>query len=221
MSQETWTAVDRYIETHLLTDDPVLKEALAANAKAGLPPIDVSPAQGKFLQLLATIQGARRVLEIGTLGGYSTICLGRALPSDGMIISLEATARHAEVARANIAKAKLRCQVEVRVGLALETLPKLQAERLPPFDLVFIDADKENSGNYLEWAMKLTQSGSVIICDNVVRSGALVDANNTTPPLRGTRELFERMENDPKLSATAIQTVGLKGYDGFAIARVL
>ncbi|WP_326583162.1 O-methyltransferase [Streptomyces sp. NBC_00487] len=217
----TWDDVDVYFTTHLAPDDEALEAALRDNEAAGLPAIDVAANQGKFLHLLAQIQGARRILEIGTLGGYSTIWLGRALPADGRLISLEYSARHAEVACRNIARAGLDGLVEVRVGPALESLPKLTDENPEPFDLVFIDADKANNPHYVEWALKLTRAGSVIVVDNVVRGGRVADADSTEPDVRGTRAAIELIATHPKLSGTAIQTVGTKGYDGFALARVL
>ncbi|UUU34281.1 O-methyltransferase [Streptomyces sp. CA-210063] len=217
----TWNDVDDYFTTHLAPNDEALAAALRDNEAAGLPAIDVAANQGKFLHLLAQIQGARRILEIGTLGGYSTIWLGRALPADGRLISLEYSARHAEVANRNIARAGLDTLVEVRVGPALESLPKLTDENPEPFDLVFIDADKANNPHYVEWALKLTRAGSVIVVDNVVRGGRVADADTTEPDVRGTRAAIELIATHPKLSGTAIQTVGSKGYDGFALARVL
>ncbi|MEE1766405.1 MULTISPECIES: O-methyltransferase [unclassified Streptomyces] len=216
----TWDDVDAYFSTHLAPNDEALAAALRDNEAAGLPAIDVAANQGKFLHLLALIQGARRILEIGTLGGYSTIWLARALPADGRLISLEYSARHAEVACRNIARAGLDGLVEVRVGPALESLPKLTDENPEPFDLVFIDADKANNPHYVEWALKLTRTGSVIVVDNVVRGGRVADAGSTEPDVRGTRAAIELIATHPKLSGTALQTVGSKGYDGFALARV-
>lgn len=218
---QLWNNVDDYFTTLLAPADDTLTAALRDSDTAGLPPIGVAPNQGKLLQLLAQIQGARRILEIGTLGGYSAIWLGRALPADGRLITLEYDAKHAEVARGNLARAGLDKIAEVRVGPALESLPKLADENPEPFDLVFIDADKVNNPHYVEWAVKLTRPGSLIVLDNVVRSGAVTDAGSTDPSVRGTRAALELMASHPKLSATAIQTVGSKGYDGFALARVL
>jgi predicted O-methyltransferase YrrM len=215
-----WTAVDRYINELFVPQDDALDAALEASAAAGLPSIDVAPNQGKLLYLLARMQGARTILEIGTLGGYSTIWLARALPAEGRLITLEADARHAEVARANIARAELAKIVEVRVGKALNSLPRLAAEDRGPFDLIFIDADKGNNPKYFEWAMKLARRGSVIIADNVVRDGAVIDAKSHDSDVRGIRRFNEMVAADPRVSATAIQTVGSKGYDGFAIALV-
>jgi predicted O-methyltransferase YrrM len=217
----TWDDVDDYFTTRLSPNDEALTAALRDNEAGGLPAIDVAANQGKFLQLLAQIQGARRILEIGTLGGYSTIWLGRALPADGRLISLEYSARHAEVATRNLARAGLDALVEVRVGPALESLPKLADENPGPFDLVFIDADKANNPHYIEWALRLTRAGSVVVVDNVVRGGRVTDADSTDPDIRGTRAAIELIAAHPKLSGTAIQTVGGKGYDGFALARVL
>ena len=219
MEVELWTAVDHYLGDLLVSADPVLEAALAASAAAGLPAINVSPVQGKLLQLLARAIGARNVLEIGTLGGYSTIWLARALPDGGRVISLEADARHAEVARTNIARAGLDDKVEVRLGMALDLLPTL-TERSEPFDFVFIDADKPNNAAYFDWALKLSRPGSIIIVDNVVRDGDVVDAASDSPTVQGVRRFLERLAAEPRVSATAIQTVGSKGYDGFAIALV-
>ncbi|MCF3131378.1 O-methyltransferase [Streptomyces olivochromogenes] len=218
---QLWDDVDFYFSTHLSPDDEVLQAALRDSEAAGLPHVNVTASQGKLLQLLAQIQDARHILEIGTLGGYSTIWLGRALPEDGRLISLEYSAKHAEVATRNIARAGLERIVEVRVGPALESLPKLADENPAPFDLVFIDADKANNANYLEWALKLTRAGSLIIVDNVVRDGRVLDAEGAEPDVRGTRAAIEMIGSHPRLTGTAVQTVGSKGYDGFALARVL
>ncbi|CAL9443625.1 O-methyltransferase [Streptomyces griseomycini] len=219
-----WHEVDAYLTARLLPDaleDEALAAALRDSEAAGLPPIAVSPAQGKLLQLLAQVQGARHILEIGTLGGYSTIWLGRALPADGRLISLEYDPRHAEVAVRNIARAGLDRQVEVRVGPALESLPELADENPPPFDLVFIDADKVNNPHYVEWALKLTSTGSLIVLDNVVRGGRVADPGDTDPDVLGTRAALDLIGSHPRLSGTAVQTVGAKEYDGFALVRVL
>ncbi|MGP4092689.1 O-methyltransferase [Streptomyces sp. KR55] len=218
---QTWDAVDDYFRTHLSPDDEPLQAALRDSEAAELPRVNVTAPQGKLLQLLAQIQGARTILEIGTLGGYSTIWLGRALPAEGRLISLEYSAKHAEVATRNIARAGLDKLVEVRVGPALESLPQLADENPPPFDLVFIDADKANNAHYVEWALKLTRAGSLIIVDNVVRGGRVTEADSTEPDVQGTRAAIELIGSHPRLSGTAIQTVGSKGYDGFALARVL
>lgn len=217
VSQELWGAVDQYITDLLVPSDPALEAALEASAAAGLPAINVAPNQGKLLEILARLTGARAILEIGTLGGYSTIWLARALPADGRLITLEADPKHAEVARANIARAGLAASVEVRLGKALETLPAVAAEGHGPFDLVFIDADKPNNPDYFAWAMRLTRPGSLIIVDNVVRDGAVADPNSTDPSVQGVRRLNEIVAAEPRVSATAIQTVGSKGYDGLAI----
>lgn len=218
---QLWDDVDAYFTTHLAPDDEALEAALRESDAAGLPQVNVTAAQGKFLQLLARIQGARTILEIGTLGGYSTIWLARALPADGHLVTLEYSARHAEVATRNIARANLDALVDVRVGPALESLPKLADDNPPPFDLVFIDADKGNNPHYLEWALKLTSTGSLIVVDNVVRGGRVADADDTADDVRGTRAAIELIGSHPRLSGTALQTVGSKGYDGFALARVL
>jgi len=219
MTEELWTAVDRYFSELLVSADPALDEALAASAAAGLPAINVSPVQGKLLHLLARSIGARNVLEIGTLGGYSTIWLARALPDGGRVISLEADPRHAEVARANIARAGLNDRVEVRLGLALDLLPGL-AESTEPFDFIFIDADKPNNAAYFDWALRLSRVGAIIIVDNVVRGGDVIAAASDSPTVQGVHRFLERLAAEPRVSATAIQTVGSKGYDGFAIAFV-
>ncbi|WP_225821059.1 O-methyltransferase [Streptomyces naphthomycinicus] len=218
---QLWDDVDDYFISHLSPDDEALRAALRDSEAAGLPAIAVTAAQGKFLHLLAQVQGARNVLEIGTLGGYSTIWLGRALPEDGRLISLEYNAKHADVAARNIARAGLERVVEVRVGPALESLPKLADENPAPFDLVFIDADKANNAHYVEWALRLTRAGSLIVVDNVVRDGRVADARSTEPDVVGSRAAIEMIATHPRLSGTALQTVGRKGYDGFALARVL
>ncbi|GKQ34179.1 O-methyltransferase [Streptomyces sp. A012304] len=218
---QVWDAVDAYFTAHLAPDDEVTAAALRDSDAAGLPGINVTASQGKLLQLLAEIQGARAILEIGTLAGYSTIWLGRALPPDGRLISLEYDPRHAEVAVRNIARAGLDKQVEVRVGAALDSLPLLADENPPPFDLVFIDADKANNAHYVEWALRLTRAGSLIVLDNVVRGGRVADADSESDDVRGTRAALELIGSHPRLTGTAIQTVGTKGYDGFALARVL
>ncbi|MFE4047857.1 O-methyltransferase [Streptomyces sp. YIM B13518] len=220
---QLWHEVDDYLTGRLLSDvpDDALAAALRDSDAAGLPPIAVSPLQGKLLQLLAQVQGARHILEIGTLGGYSTIWLGRALPADGRLISLEHDPGHAEVAVRNIARAGLDRQVEVRVGAALDSLPELADENPPPFDLVFIDADKANNPRYVEWAIRLTSTGSLIVLDNVVRGGRVADPDNTDPDVLGTRAALDLIGSHPRLSGTALQTVGAKDYDGFALARVL
>ena len=219
-NNDKWTAVDDYFGEWLSPPDPALDAALAANEAAGLPHIDVTPSQGKFLHLIARLSCSRKILEIGTLGGYSTIWLARALPEDGRLITLEASARHAEVARSNIARAGLSAIVDLRLGPALETLPQLERENVAPFDLIFIDADKASNAEYLKWALRLSRRGSVIIVDNVVRDGAVVESGNADPDIQGIRRMFEMMANEPRLSGTALQTVGKKGYDGFVFALV-
>jgi predicted O-methyltransferase YrrM len=220
VTQKHWTEVDRYLADLLLPPDPALESALHTSAAAGLPPIQVSPMLGRLLMVLAQAQGARRILEIGTLGGYSTIWLARALPADGLLISLEANPKHAEVAAQNIARAGLAHVVEIMVGRALDTLPQLAAAGGDPFDLFFIDADKASYGEYLQWALKLSRPGSLIIADNVVQHGAIVDGASHDPAVQGARSFHERLAAEPRVNATAIQTVGSKGYDGFAIAFV-
>jgi len=218
--EERWMAVDDYITDLLAPPDPVLEAALQTSAAAGLPPAQVAPNQGKLLALLAQIHGARTILEIGTLGGYSTIWLARALPEGGRLITLEADPNHAEVARANLARAGLSEVVEIRLGRALETLPQLAAEGRGPFDLIFLDADKPNNPEYLAWALRLSRPGSLIIADNVVRGGAVLDADSTDANVQGIRRFFDLLAADSRVRATAIQTVGSKGYDGFALAVV-
>ena len=220
MSQDQWTAVDAYIVDRLAPSDAALDHALDANAAGGLPAHDVSPAQGKLLHLIARTAGARRVLEIGTLGGYSTIWLARAVPEDGLVVTLEAVSAHADIARDNIARAGLSARVDLRVGPALESLPLIEAEGLGPFDLIFIDADKPSNPQYLAWALKLARPGAVIIGDNVVRDGAVVDPASDDPRVQGVRAFFDMIAAEPRLSATAIQTVGAKGWDGFVFAVV-
>jgi predicted O-methyltransferase YrrM len=219
--QQQWIAVDRYITDALVPSDPGLDAALEASAAGGLPQIQVSPAQGKFLHLLARAQGARRILEIGTLGGYSTIWLARALPPDGHLITLEADAHHADVARANFVHAGLAEVVELRVGRALDTLPHIASEHRGPFDFIFIDADKPSNADYFTWALKLSRLGTLIIIDNVIRDGAVIDSASTDPDVQGVRRLNELLAVERRVSATAIQTVGSKGYDGFAMALVI
>jgi predicted O-methyltransferase YrrM len=221
MSQSQWTAVDAYFAQQLVEHDPALQAALEMSAEAGLPPINVTPNQGKLLHLLARLQGARRILEIGTLGGYSTIWLARALPDDGHLVSLEAVAKHAQLAEANIARAGLAGIVEIRLGPALETLPKLAEEARGPFDLTFIDADKERIPEYFRWALEMSHPGSVVIVDNVVRQGAVADEAAADPDVKGVRRFIEMLAAEPRVTATAVQTVGSKGWDGFAIALVI
>ncbi len=220
MNRNRWNAVDAYFTETIVIPDRTLEEALAANAAAGLPSIDVSAPQGKLVHLLARMTGARKALEIGALGGYSTIWLARALPDDGKLVTLELNERHAAVARENVARAGLAGKVEVRTGAALALLPKIEAEGLAPFDFIFIDADKTNNAAYLEWGLRLSRPGTAIVVDNVVRDGALVDAASADPDVIGTRRMFEMMARESRLSATAIQTLGAKGWDGFALAVV-
>jgi predicted O-methyltransferase YrrM len=225
MEEELWTAVDGYIADHLLAADPVLDAALRASREEGLTRGAVAPNQGKLLEILARVQGARSILELGTLGGYSTIWLARALPEGGRLISLEADPRHAEVARKNIANAGLAGVVQVRVGAALETLPQLVAEGAGPFDLIFIDADKRNNPGYLDWSLRLSRPGTLIIADNVVRAGLIIDPDGSDPRLgeggvQALRRFYELLAAEPRVSATAIQTVGSKGHDGFVLALV-
>jgi predicted O-methyltransferase YrrM len=223
--QRRWDEVDRYITDLLLPEGAALEAAVRASADAGLPPIAVTASQGKLLELLARVQGARTILELGTLGGYSTIWLARALPAGGRLITLEAEPRYAELARANIAQAGFGDVVELRVGPALETLPQLAAEGTGPFDLIFIDADKNNYPGYFEWSLKLSRPGTLIVGDNVVRDGAILDPDADDPSggnatIKGVRRFYELLAAEPRVSATAIQTVGAKGYDGFVLAIV-
>jgi predicted O-methyltransferase YrrM len=220
MQEAKWGACDRYIEERLIKPAEAQPETLRANAEAGLPQIDVSPAQGKFLHLIARAIAPRRILEIGTLGGFSTVWLARALVPGGKLISLEFEPKHLEVARKNIAREGLSDRVDLRVGAALDLLPAVEAEGFGPIDFAFVDADKENNANYFKWALKLARPGALIVVDNVVRSGGVVDAANTDPMIVGTRALFDAVGAEPRVSASAVQTVGLKGWDGFLIATV-
>ncbi len=220
MTKKLWTAVDQYTTDLLLPEDAHLDAALAASEAAGLPPISVSPSQGKLLMLLAQLAGAKHILEIGTLGAYSSIWLARALAPGGCMITLEANSRHAEVARGNIARAGLAEVVEVRLGDARAGIQQLAAEGRDPFDLIFIDADKHGIPHYLEWSLTLSHAGTVIIVDNVIRDGAVIDAKSEDPNVIGVRRMHEMLAAEPRLSATTIQTVGSKGYDGFTLALV-
>jgi predicted O-methyltransferase YrrM len=220
MTQEVWAAVDEYLGGLLAPNDAALEQALRTSAEASLPPINVSATQGKLLQIMARSIGARNILEIGTLGAYSTIWMARALPAGGKVITLEADAKHADVARKNIAFAGLSEVIELRFGPALETLPTLAAEKLPPFDVVFIDANKSQMPEYFDWALKLTRRGGLIFADNVVRSGKVVDANSDNADIQGVRRFLEIASREPRVSATAMQTVGGKSYDGFALLLV-
>lgn len=219
MNQPTWTAVDGYFSDVLLTADSVLEQAVKASEAAGMPQHQVAPNQGKLLQILVQMMGAKNILEIGTLAGYSTIWLGRAVATDGRVVTLEANPAYAEVAKQNIALAGLADVVDVRVGKAIDTLPQL--EELAPFDFIFIDADKPSNPDYLRWSLKLSRPGTIIVGDNVVRNGAVVEPDSADPKVQGVREFLQMIADEPRLSATAIQTVGSKGYDGFAIAQVL
>jgi predicted O-methyltransferase YrrM len=221
MTQEVWTAVDQYINSLLAPSDAVLDEALAASAAANLPSIQVSPAQGKMLQVLARLVSARNILEIGTLGGYSTIWMARALPPGGRVLTLEASDHHADVAAANFARADLQNVIELRRGKALDTLPHVATEGRGPFDFIFIDANKSNMAEYFDWAVKLSRRGSLILADNVIRNGGVIDAASDDPDIQGVRRFNERVAEDCRVSATEIQTVGSKGYDGFALIAVI
>ncbi|MEP6507226.1 MAG: O-methyltransferase [Gemmatimonadales bacterium] len=221
MTQELWSAVDNYIDGQLALNDAALDASIVANASGGLPAIDITASQGKLLQMLARLAGARRILEIGTLGGYSTIWLARALPADGRLISLEFDPSHAAVAKSNIERAGLSAIVDVRIGAALDSLPIIASQNEGPFDLCFIDADKVNNPSYLEWAIKLSRKGSVIIVDNVVRGGGLADASSNDEAIVASRKVVEMIGRDPRLEGTVMQTVGTKGYDGFAVAMVV
>ncbi|HQZ44666.1 MAG TPA: O-methyltransferase [Usitatibacteraceae bacterium] len=222
MSQETWSAVDACLADALIGNDAILEAALRDSEKAGLPAISVSPPQGRFLNLLARVQGARNILEIGTLGGYSAIWLARALPpGGGRLVTLEVDAKHADVARANLARAGFANIAQVRLGRAIDTLPELEREGAGPFDFVFIDADKPSNPDYFTWAIALSRRGTVIVVDNVVRAGAVADAASRDAAVLGVRRLIQMMGMEKRVSATAIQTVGSKGYDGFAVALVI
>jgi predicted O-methyltransferase YrrM len=218
--QDKWSEVDRYFNALLSPSDPLLDGALKASGAAGLPAIHVSPNQGKLLFLLARLREAHTVLEIGTLGGYSTIWLARALPSGGHLVTLEADPQHAAVAQDNITRAGLGGVVELRLGPALDTLPALAAEGRAPFDFIFIDADKQSYPEYFAWSLKLDHRGTLIVADNVVRKGAVTDADSPDPLIRGVRRFLERVAAEPRVTASAIQTVGSKGYDGFALILV-
>jgi predicted O-methyltransferase YrrM len=220
MSQDVWSAVDNYICATLLAPDEALSATLRDSEAADLPNHNVAPNQGKFLYLLAKMKNARRILEIGTLGGYSTIWLARALPANGLLISLEVNAANAALATANVARAGLKEVVEIRLGAALDSLRVLCEDAVDPFDVIFIDADKRNNPAYLEWSLKLACSGAVIIGDNVVRDGAVADASSDDPNVIGIRGFLNMMGDHPRLEATALQTVGSKGYDGFSLAIV-
>jgi predicted O-methyltransferase YrrM len=220
MTQDLWTTVDNYVSEMLVPPDKALAEALEASADSGLPEIAVAPNQGKFLMLLARSINASNILEIGTLGGYSTMWLARALPKEGRVVTLEAVPRHAEVARANFKRAGLADIIDLRLGKALDTLPKLAAEKPAPFDFVFIDADKENIPDYFTWSLKLTRPGSIIVVDNVIRDGEVINARSKDPSVKGVRRFNEILKDEKRVSATSIQTVGVKGYDGFTLALV-
>jgi len=219
--QAVWTAVDRYLIDLFQLSDPALEAALRDSAAAGLPSIAVSPPQGRLLLLLARAMRAKNILELGTLGGYSSIWLARALPPGGRLVTLEVDPKHAGVARSNIARAGLAEVVEVRLGPALETLPRLVTEGTGPFDLIFIDADKPGYTDYLTWALKLSQPGTLLIADNVVRDGAVIDPETRDANVQGIRRFNQALAAEPRVSATVLQMVGTKGYDGFAIALVL
>jgi predicted O-methyltransferase YrrM len=220
MNQKVWEAVDQYLDKMLIPPDSTLKDALATASKAKLPAIQVSSVQGKLLHLLVHIMGARNILEIGTLGGYSTIWMARALPEGGRIITLEADPRHAEVARKNFERSGVANKVELRLGKALDTLPQVAADGRGPFDMFFIDANKSNMPEYFEWSLKLARAGSVIIADNVVREGAVLDAKSKDADIQGVRRFLGMVGKERRVSGTALQTVGTKNYDGFALVLV-
>ena len=221
MAQDLWTAVDNYIADLFIQQDFALQAALDSSAAAGLPTINVSPSQGKLLHLLARVQGARKILELGTLGGYSTIWLARALPPDGRLISLEVDPKRAEIARANIARAELANMVEIKVGRAADSMQKLLAEGRGPFDLIFIDADKPSYAEYLQWSLKLSRPGTLILADNVIRKGAVADPASTDENVRGIRKFNEVLAAETRVTTSVIQTVGSKGYDGLALILVI
>lgn len=220
MSQEQWTAVDAYFDGLFIGEDPIQEAVLADSDAAGLPKINVAPNQGKLLMLLAQIQGAKAILEVGTLGGYSTIWLGRALPADGHLVTLEYDQKHAEVARKNIERAGMTDKVEVRVGLAVDHLAGLVDEGHDPFDMIFLDADKVNYPNYLTWSLRLSRPGTLIVADNVVRDGEVVNAGSDDENVIGVRQFSQMLAEEPRVDSIALQTVGSKGYDGFALIRV-
>jgi predicted O-methyltransferase YrrM len=220
MDRALWTRVDDYLSRTLVPDDAALAAALTASDAAGLPAIQVTPNQGRFLELLARSLGARAILELGTLGGYSTLWLARGLAPGGRLVTLEAEARHAEVARASFARAGLSEIISIRVGPALDMLPKLVAEGAGPFDLVFIDADKPSLPDYFQWSLRLSRPGTVLVVDNVVRDGEVADAGSADPSVQGVRRMNALIAAEPRVSATALQTVGSKGYDGFAFVLV-
>ncbi len=221
MTQDTWTKIDHYYQDRLTTKDAVLDAALTSGNAAGMPAIDVSPNQGALLHILALAPGTKKILEIGTLAGYSTICLARALPADGRLVTLEFEPAHAKVAQANIDNAGLTDRVEIRVGKAIDHLPTLAEENVGPFDLIFIDADKASIPDYFTWALKLSRIGSLIIVDNVVRDGEVLNANSDDPDIQGIRRFADMLHTEPRVTATTMQTVGAKGYDGLTLARVI
>jgi predicted O-methyltransferase YrrM len=220
MNQEQWNAMDEFLASRLLTPDAALDAALQASAAAGLPAINVAPNQGKLLHLLAKLRGARRILELGTLGGYSTIWLARALPSDGRLISLEANPDHAKVARANIEHAGLSGIVSIVIGAAVQTLERFVTDGVEPFDMIFLDADKKSYPEYLRLSLQLSRPGTVIVADNVIRRGEIADLASTDPDVAGLHEFFRLLAANPRLDSTAIQTVGSKGWDGFSMSIV-
>lgn len=221
MTQEAWAAVDEYIHKFFVPSDPALDAALADSVSAGLPNIQVSPAQGKMLHILARLVGARNILEIGALGGYSTIWMARALPPGGKLLTLEASEKHAAVAKANFARAGLTDVIELRLGKGLDLLPHVAAERRGPFDLIFLDANKSDMAEYFDWALRLSRRGTVIVADNSISRGRVLDAASDDPDVQGCRRFHQRVAAEPRVSATEIQTVGVKGWDGFTLIAVL
>ena len=217
--ENTWAAVDNYFGQQLISEDPIFSKILKINSEAGLPPHDVSSNQGKLLQIFVQMIGAKSILEVGTLGAYSTIWMAKALPQDGRVLSLEFNSKHADVAKNNVLLAGLREKIEIRLGDAMDLLPRVKEEG-QIFDLIFIDADKKSNSAYFKWALALSRSGTVIIVDNVVRNGAVIDAGSDDPSVIGVRKLNELIKNESKVQSTVVQTVGTKGYDGFIIARV-
>jgi predicted O-methyltransferase YrrM len=220
MNRSLWNDVDIYFSSKLQEFDPIMDSILKANAEAGLPAIDVSPNQGKLLYLLAKLKGARNILEIGTLGGYSSVWLARALPEDGHLVTLEFSEKHAKVANENIRNAGLENKIDIIVGPALETLPSLKKKEFSSFDFIFIDADKQNNPNYLKWALEFSRSGTVIITDNVVRNGKVIEDDTEDPNVQGIRQFIDLLSEEPRIDSTTIQTVGAKGYDGFVLGVV-
>ncbi|WP_458119421.1 O-methyltransferase [Paenibacillus sp. Z6-24] len=219
-NEQRWSEVDHYVEQKLIPEDSIMKQVLLSNQQADLPPFDVSPLQGRFLQLLVRMSGARRILEIGTLGGYSTIWMARALPAGGRIVTLELNRHHADTAAANFELAGVTGQIELRQGDALKQLARLDEEDAEAFDFIFIDADKPNNPDYLKWALRFSRPGTVIFGDNVIREGEIINQQSSDPRIKGVRTFYDMLAGEPRITATALQTIGSKGYDGFMIGIV-